>query len=316
MNGLQRYNDVWQRLMTQSRSVNFGIGGDKVENILDRIIYGEYPASVKNVFIQAGTNNLQTQSTAGEISRAIVETASSCRTRFPEASITIIGLLPRQHPNDGRWVLPKVREVNSILKGTLQDYNFIDIYKHFEGHGPLDWRLFIYDGLHLNECGNRVLIDIMIDVLRSLSQPHPTLGSFVDDFAIGETEFLGTLWDSPYQVSPAPIIPTDHHHQSFPPLPTPEPPTWHHHVKAGSSGCLRFANHVACKRTGRTTNAQPVLRVGPVPSIVPGTHKLSVPPKLRGSGTVSVPRAMMATAPTIGSALSELMLPGPGRPEP
>ena len=60
ISNLSRYPDIWERYFISHRTLNFGIPGDKIQNVLWRIQnlnFSNNP-SVKYIFILCGTNNL------------------------------------------------------------------------------------------------------------------------------------------------------------------------------------------------------------------------------------------------------------------
>ena len=53
-----RYTKIWFELFDRN-TVNCGIGGDKIQNVLWRAGNVPLPTSMKYVFINCGTNNLE-----------------------------------------------------------------------------------------------------------------------------------------------------------------------------------------------------------------------------------------------------------------
>ena len=73
--GLQRYRNVWRNYFKhQYESLNFGIGGDKVQDVLWRINDLSLPKSLKYAVVQAGTNNLD-QDNPKDIANGIIASA-------------------------------------------------------------------------------------------------------------------------------------------------------------------------------------------------------------------------------------------------
>ena len=62
INGLQRYNDVWDNFFAPLGAINLGIGGDKVQHSLWRLEDLELPPSVDFLFLHCGTNNIYSSS--------------------------------------------------------------------------------------------------------------------------------------------------------------------------------------------------------------------------------------------------------------
>ena len=74
--GLRRYPTIWRNFILQYKTVNLGIGGDQIENVLWRIKVIVLPKSMRSVVIHCGTNNIDTSS-SDEISVGVVTIARS-----------------------------------------------------------------------------------------------------------------------------------------------------------------------------------------------------------------------------------------------
>ena len=95
--GLRRYTTVCRNFIFQYKTINLGIGGDRIENVLWRINDIGLRKSVRSVVILYSTNNIDTSST-DEISVGVV-TIARCRSmshRYPNIEIIVSGLLPRE----------------------------------------------------------------------------------------------------------------------------------------------------------------------------------------------------------------------------
>ena len=95
--GLRRYTTVCRNFILQYKTINLGIGGDRIENVLLRINNIGLRKSVRSVIILCGTNSIDTSST-DEISVGVV-TIARCRSmshRYPNIEIIVSGLLPRE----------------------------------------------------------------------------------------------------------------------------------------------------------------------------------------------------------------------------
>ena len=57
--GLRRYPTVWRNFILQYKTVNLGIGGDRIENVLWRINDIVLPKSVRSVVVHCGTNKCE-----------------------------------------------------------------------------------------------------------------------------------------------------------------------------------------------------------------------------------------------------------------
>ena len=92
--GLRRYPTIWRNFILQYKTVNLGIGGDQIENVLWRIKVIVLPKSMRSVVIHCGTNNIDTSS-SDEISVDVVTIARSISHPYPNIEIIVSGLLTR-----------------------------------------------------------------------------------------------------------------------------------------------------------------------------------------------------------------------------
>ena len=58
--GVVRCQTVWKKHFASLNTMNLGIGGDRVENVLWRTISSQIQSSVQNIVVQCGTNNIST----------------------------------------------------------------------------------------------------------------------------------------------------------------------------------------------------------------------------------------------------------------
>ena len=78
--GLRRYPTAWRDFILQYKTINLGIGGDRVENVLRRINDIVPPKSIRSVVIHCGTNSIDTNNSI-EISVGMVAIARSISHR-------------------------------------------------------------------------------------------------------------------------------------------------------------------------------------------------------------------------------------------
>ena len=111
--GLRCYQIVWRDFILQSKTINLGIGGDQVENVLRRINDIVLPKSIRSVVVHCGTNNIDTNS-SNEISVGVVTIARFISHCYPNVEIIVGGLLPR----DFHWYTQRVKinKANDYLK--------------------------------------------------------------------------------------------------------------------------------------------------------------------------------------------------------
>ena len=110
---LKRYQTVWRNFISQYKTVNLGIGGHRIENVLWRINDIVLPKSIRSVGIHCGTNNIDSSS-SNEISVGVVTIARSICHCYPNIEIIVSGLLPRDIHWSTRRV--KINETNDYLR--------------------------------------------------------------------------------------------------------------------------------------------------------------------------------------------------------
>ena len=125
------------------KTVNLGIGGDRIEKILWCFNDIVLPKSIRSVVIHCGTNNIDTSS-SDEISVGVVTIARSIFHRYPNIEIIVSGLLPRDIHWSTRRV--KINETNDYPRGYYKKFfknDFhaprpsLDFARQFSKHGTV-----------------------------------------------------------------------------------------------------------------------------------------------------------------------------------
>lgn len=115
---MNRWEVTGRQIWTQryaGRAADFGIEGDRVENVLWRLSKGQVDGiDPKIVVLMIGTNN-SGRNSAGEIADGIEKLVAEYERRCPNAHIVLFGIFPRgQNANDGGR--RKVTAVNEKIK--------------------------------------------------------------------------------------------------------------------------------------------------------------------------------------------------------
>ncbi len=118
---------IWNQRYA-GKAADFGIEGDRVENVLWRLQQGQVDKmDPKVVILMIGTNN-SGQNSADQIAGGIKVLVAEYEKRCPNAHIILMGIFPRaEKPTDARRL--KVAAVNDEIKelGTEERVTFIDI---------------------------------------------------------------------------------------------------------------------------------------------------------------------------------------------
>ncbi|KAF2880077.1 hypothetical protein ILUMI_26089 [Ignelater luminosus] len=108
-----QFSTLWTEKINSLHCVNFGIGGDRVEHVLWRVLNGEleFTVPIKVVVLFVGTNN--TDCTAQNIFEGICEIVRVIKEKLGNVTVILPTLLPRgQFPNPNRV---RNLEVNVLL---------------------------------------------------------------------------------------------------------------------------------------------------------------------------------------------------------
>ena len=90
--GEKGHLDVWEKEVGKD-VVLFGIGGDRIEHLLWRIIYGRIPQSVNMIIVHIGTNSIQ-HASAYDVAEGMVNICQKLHERKRCADIILTGILP------------------------------------------------------------------------------------------------------------------------------------------------------------------------------------------------------------------------------
>lgn len=165
----------WQNHYGKYGAVNFGIGGDKVQNLLWRICNGEMEMKPKVAVVLIGTNNINDN--PERIGAGIIKVVEAIQERSPDTKILLLGLFPRGwDANEFRWYAPRIARVNAVIS-KLDDgkkVRYLDIGpKLLEPDGTISRTVF-KDGLHLSGRGYLRWGDAMQPLLEELvGKPMP-----------------------------------------------------------------------------------------------------------------------------------------------
>lgn len=171
---------AWSRCFAPLRAANFGISGDRTQQLLWRLTQGELEGlkPPKVVVLLIGTNNLDAglgensltpRNSVPEIVEGIAEVAGTIQRQVPTCHLLLHGLLPRGLPE-----APVRREI-SMINQQLQSLHAGDSSVTFADLGP---RLLSPDGttgsafdsdmLHLSAAGYESWAGLLEPMVRRL----------------------------------------------------------------------------------------------------------------------------------------------------
>jgi len=164
--------NVWNKYYAPRHAAEFGIGYDRIQNVLWRIGHGELDGiKPKAIVLLIGTNNCgneddgKPRNTTPEIIEGVATIVRELRTRLPESKILLLGIFPRGQTNDP--VRVQLKEVNAQL-AKLADgktVKFMDLGPRFLGPDGTLSRDIMPDLLHPNEKGYQTWANAMVTPL-------------------------------------------------------------------------------------------------------------------------------------------------------
>ncbi|MEZ0299653.1 MAG: GDSL-type esterase/lipase family protein [Candidatus Methylacidiphilales bacterium] len=163
--------DVWQKYYGAYHPANFGIGGDRTQNVLWRIENGELDGiSPKVVVLLIGVNN----GGGPEAARGARKVVEAIRAKLPQSRILLLGIFPHGHsPTDPPWnatARASIIETNKDL-AALDDgkhIRFLDFGPKFlDANGAIS-KDILPDGLHPGPAGYQIWADAMQPLLEEM----------------------------------------------------------------------------------------------------------------------------------------------------
>ncbi len=168
-----RSPEIWNANFSKWNAANFGVGGDRTQNVLWRITNGELDGiSPKVVVLMIGTNNTHTDSPA-DIVAGIDRTIEVIQEKLPETEILLHGVFPREpQMKDGvleTMPMDKIRVINKELPKLAEEgkVRYLDISDKFlvDGKVPAD---VMPDKVHLEEKGYGIWAETITPVLEEM----------------------------------------------------------------------------------------------------------------------------------------------------
>jgi lysophospholipase L1-like esterase len=172
---------VWNSEIAPLGAADFGVDGDRTQNLIWRLENGELDGKPKVAVVLIGTNNLlfsgddeTPQETADGID-AVVQTIQAVS---PDTKILLLGLLPRsESPSDP--VRAEIQQVNGMITGLANGTNvaYLNLDSLFlRPDGTIPSQLLV-DYLHPNTDGYQLMADAVqapIHALLGLPAPDPS----------------------------------------------------------------------------------------------------------------------------------------------
>jgi lysophospholipase L1-like esterase len=176
------FNAAWAKHFAGVKTVNLGIGGDRIENILWRLDHGALAGrSPKVVVLKIGVNNAPLVFANGVPAEAAAQGIQLCldnlRLRCPSAQIVLVKILPAFNPANETGA--KVREINAAIDSLRLTERYptvrvLDLWRDFTHEdGRLKTELYSDGHLHLGPAGYEMFAQRLRPVVQELLRPQP-----------------------------------------------------------------------------------------------------------------------------------------------
>ena len=169
-------NAAWQKHFGGLKTVNLGIGGDRMENILWRLDHGALDgASPKVVVLMIGVNNaplvFANGAPAASAAHAIKLCIENLRMRCPKSQIVLVKILPAFDP--AKEAGKAVVDINAALDALTLDrdpqVHILDLWSDFTNtDGTLKTVLYSDGHLHLGPAGYEIFASKLKPVVGKL----------------------------------------------------------------------------------------------------------------------------------------------------
>jgi lysophospholipase L1-like esterase len=162
---------VWEKDYAPRHALDFGIGGDKTQNVLWRL--NNMPVrdlKPKVAVVLIGTNN--TANNPHEIADGVKAVLAKTREAFPGVKIILVSIMPNERADD------KMMQVNSLIKGCADAgaVYYLDLVSLMppvtttnpDGTTDTNWKGLGKDHLHPDASGYQIWADAMEPLLSKL----------------------------------------------------------------------------------------------------------------------------------------------------
>ena len=152
------YPEIWRKYFINHAALNFGIAGDKAQNVLWRVnnLYFPSDLNLEYVFIFCGNNDIDHNSLQS-IASIIVSTGLAFQKKSHKFEVVIIPLLPSDDKHSRRRGI--IITVSKLLKFHYLNngFHFLEFKSNWlNKDDSLNMELFYDDDLHVIQKGNEL----------------------------------------------------------------------------------------------------------------------------------------------------------------
>jgi beta-glucosidase len=165
---------VWNRYFGKYSALNFGIGGDKTQNVLWRIEHDELKGLAPRVLVlEVGVNNLFELSVPRTaIAAGVQACVEAIQSRLPQAEVIVVNVFPHEEL-PSHLARQRGEELRAAIRALDLDHrphvHLLDFGDRFlSPDGTLKPGLFVADHLHLTTAGYEVYAQALAPLVVSL----------------------------------------------------------------------------------------------------------------------------------------------------
>ena len=167
---------IWDKKYAPRHALDFGINGDKTQNVLWRLAnMGVQGMQPKVAVIMIGTNN--TLNSPHEIADGVKSVLANTQENFPGIKIILVSILPNARAND------KMMEANSLIRSYADDsavyyLDLVSLMPEVTTNAPdgtldTNWKGLGPDHLHPDASGYQIWADAMEPLLANMLKSGP-----------------------------------------------------------------------------------------------------------------------------------------------
>lgn len=190
---IKRFGEEWSKEFGK-KCLNLAYGGDRIEHLLYRVVWGRIPKNVSLVILHIGSNNVgRRKESANKIAKGIMQVCKEISARRPKLDILLTGVIPGLGRNAAKVERINV-ELGQLVKGsTNTHYIAPDIAEwtinNGETHNPDLFRSD--DQVHLNAAGYKKMVAYIQSISVKTCLPlFPLVSPCPRHLALGVDELL------------------------------------------------------------------------------------------------------------------------------
>ena len=170
--GWGNQKELWRKEFEPLKAANFGVGGDRTQQVLWRITHGEIDGlHPKVVVLMIGVNNIWPNDPPEQIGAGIKKIVATLREKLPATKVLLLGVLPA-FKGAKESIREKIRQINAVAEKLADGTNvrYLDMGPKFtEADGSLaPDKYYQPDFLHLRPEGYQDWADTMRPVLSDM----------------------------------------------------------------------------------------------------------------------------------------------------